>query len=88
MFGRVVHWLASKKLCPCWEFLVQFQLSSEVVELSEFKKNKHTHRRCRSYTLATLEMTANMFCELRWIEEHTLSTQVFHKDKVTRRTMR
>jgi hypothetical protein len=57
VFGWVVHVFASKHLRLGMEFLVHFmEVSSEVVDISLLKKNKHIHRRFKSCTPTTLKM--------------------------------
>jgi hypothetical protein len=89
LMGRIDQRRVSKPLCPRWEFLVEFLVSSEVVELSQLRKNEQSHRRCRRCTPKSLEATTDIFCQLsKWIDEHRFPTQVSLKDTVTRRRMR
>jgi hypothetical protein len=89
LLGRIVHRLASKQLCRRLELLLEFLVSSERIELSPLRKNKHNHCRNRSYTLTTLEMTTDIFRQFPWwIDEHTLPTNISLHDKVTRQTVR
>jgi hypothetical protein len=89
MLGRIVQRMTSKQLCPRSGFLVEFLVSSEFVDLSPLRKSKHSHGRCWSCTTTTLEMTTDLFCQLpRWIDEHTLSSQVSLQDEATPRTVR
>jgi hypothetical protein len=65
LLGRIVERLTTEQVCPRWEFLVEFPVSGELVEFSPLRKNKHSHRRCRSSTPTTLEVTTDMFGQLQ-----------------------
>jgi hypothetical protein len=62
LLSRVNSRLASKQLCLNWEFLIRFPVTSDGVELSLLRKNKHNHRRRRSCASTSLEVACHLFC--------------------------